>query len=1030
MSQNHYKLYLENVIALAETLVIKSDYSAYRQNEYMAHVHGNASFNPGDKTTWKYYLNLSGEYHALDKRMTVTSLDTLQEIEFNKANLAVHKQTAEAYQYGSRYYRELLLRFPENEIIILGILYPVDIQVAINAPDFSVLAYPSYLVEEHEYSLITNINEWLDKWRIRWHSRTFHLSDELYGVTNLGIMYLQLVPLILNLRMQACRTSEVHSYHLQQYLGSHGFLNRFYMQLTRKQALWLYRNIRYIERHSGKQDTFEWLIENILSERGIPLSEFNMLHNTTDMPADLRPEATFVKTLLNEAAAQNAVRDNYYTTAGLLKKEIPLTTGNADYVKFHGQEIDELLERSYSGELKTKVLESAMIDYTDAVPQTLHSVYINQWIYFANTSRMPVYIRVPNPHTGVEMVMSTKNAYLYFLYAHWKLANVTMDTIPPLFVQRRILEEDFGVQKLTDIVDGELITSDEAQTVYDSRYQVGAVTTLEEYRKTCQDAHKQIILQHNFHYKEEHLEKRAYYEAMVTRLYADELMVHDQQDKSYPAFLAANGLAYEDLTLDEWQQLYESIYEKITGVDMTVTANIASVQKAMIGIMQQLSSYSIQLLTDINKDAIKTPHWEMLRFGKEQILGRGYQEIMLGLFRIFNVDIKTHGGQWIELEHLFVDFNIEVPPIDGGLIEIPIDIIPDDWQPHENVIDLGIYRVNVDTLPLPVVSPPETWDNFANFFAMTDEERAKIKDVYCDCFPEPVMPEKVDISDLLSQDILPGFEYVRPEKTVYNMFNYTYIPKYTYHFVYKTDSYILDGFWPFHEPVDVDHFQLFKGNESVDAFKFWTDMPYEVELNNFNSTGGIEFVEQFEQGGPPGFTFELPENAFTNTLLTYEVDVDNPYTKIDRYVLDGAFVNSAVTTVIDVRDQFTGPRTQELQGFVSSIDTQVMPTWISSAGSYVVKFANVVPRMHILPRFRYLVATNVLPKFVQSPTVELEFASTVETHVLGGYIQSPGVAVLNPMRTYHNVDTELPGFKYLEGTYEINFTVVNGIIQD
>ena len=161
MSINKYRLYIESIFELAKTLTIKSEYSAIKVNEAAALAFPSLSVDPIDKTTWKYYRNICGEYHATDEPMSIKSLDTMQTITFSKDNLAIHSSTALAYRYGSRYYRELVARFPEQEELIIGILYPAKMQEAINAPDFTVLAYPSYLVEDNEEDLVRNINSWL-----------------------------------------------------------------------------------------------------------------------------------------------------------------------------------------------------------------------------------------------------------------------------------------------------------------------------------------------------------------------------------------------------------------------------------------------------------------------------------------------------------------------------------------------------------------------------------------------------------------------------------------------------------------------------------------------------------------------------------------------------------------------------------------------------------------------------------------------------------------------------------------------------
>ena len=74
---------------------------------------------------WKYYLNVSGQYHAVDTMMKVTSLDTLETIDFTVANLKIHTATAKAYRPPSRYYYSLVNNYPDQISLINSILNPL-----------------------------------------------------------------------------------------------------------------------------------------------------------------------------------------------------------------------------------------------------------------------------------------------------------------------------------------------------------------------------------------------------------------------------------------------------------------------------------------------------------------------------------------------------------------------------------------------------------------------------------------------------------------------------------------------------------------------------------------------------------------------------------------------------------------------------------------------------------------------------------------------------------------------------------------
>ena len=65
MRTNYYQLYVDSVMELAETIVIKSEYSARLLNDYCTRQYGEGSFDSNDPETWKYFLNISGEYFCV-----------------------------------------------------------------------------------------------------------------------------------------------------------------------------------------------------------------------------------------------------------------------------------------------------------------------------------------------------------------------------------------------------------------------------------------------------------------------------------------------------------------------------------------------------------------------------------------------------------------------------------------------------------------------------------------------------------------------------------------------------------------------------------------------------------------------------------------------------------------------------------------------------------------------------------------------------------------------------------------------------
>ena len=185
---NHYNAYLDNVFKLAGTVSVKSSLTAIKMNEYLITKTMNEKIiDENDSTQWPYFLNLRGEYHPAQTMMYVTSMDTLQTIAFTKANLELHVNTKREYSYGTHKYEELVERFPDQELLIRGILYPADEMDVLTLPEGSILSYDKRFVEDNEYSLMFKLNDWSVAYFQRWNQPQYNINHDLFNIAFMGV---------------------------------------------------------------------------------------------------------------------------------------------------------------------------------------------------------------------------------------------------------------------------------------------------------------------------------------------------------------------------------------------------------------------------------------------------------------------------------------------------------------------------------------------------------------------------------------------------------------------------------------------------------------------------------------------------------------------------------------------------------------------------------------------------------------------------------------------------------------------------
>lgn len=723
---NYYELFIQSTYDLAETIVIKSEQTASAINLEVS-IRNPGRVDEFNKRTWKYYLNLSGEYHFTNQPMYVKSLDNLEEILFNKENLEIHRATKRGYEYGSRYYKELVSNYPDQEMLILGILYPIDIDKAIEAEDFKILGYPDHLVEFNEESLIPNIQYWIDSFNHRWYNPQY-TCDDLYDLSHLAKMYLMLPPLIITLRLQACKTREAHSYHVKQYLASHGGLDRYIDQMTTKQALWVYRNILYIEHNSGKQDNFFWLIEHLLTERSIPIAEFTMRHDIENQPDELYATPKFRRLGINPIASGD--QTDRISLETILRKEDKLARDNYEYREENYNQINRDFENSKSNVVMTKALESEMYDYSDSSPYSLAEILINHWYWLASNGLYTAVVGVDNPKTGERIVLTAKEAAVFSFYCVIKTSGLEYTCIPPMVANRVQRIPTPTASEIRKVADYNYVSLDDAKLMLSRQPIIEPLISTEAFYNKCVEIFEAMDFQRRFVAYQENQAKRGYMKGMADQIYSDNICYMTDPNETYDQWFADRNIKIEDFSIDELGQINMSIIRQVTGLNLTNTKSVRNLQAAMIAMMKQLSSYSIQYLKEINGTAITMLDWPMIRLGdmdstlkssiKVPAINVGAQNLTNKVKQIVEYDASLAAAPDFKSKFMN-EIELDLPPIihldrDAGFRStFFIDLVK-----MANVnIDMTPYQNDEGIFPVPGIDI---------FLKMTPEERNTLTD--------------------------------------------------------------------------------------------------------------------------------------------------------------------------------------------------------------------------------------------------------------------------------------------------------------
>jgi hypothetical protein len=617
VGQAQYDVYITNVLSLAKSMVIKSELQAQAINNYLSTQYtatGDSVYevNDADPTTWKYYLNLSGQYHPSDTMMTVISQDSLQTIDFTVANLQINTATAAAYAVGGRYYNDLVAAYPTQSQLIRGILNPVDITTAIAADDGSVLWMDPTLVESNEMNLQLEITRWAQYWFRRWNVPAYANVDDLYVAAMLGVMYANLPHTILRIRQKNAPTYMAHSFHLGEYLETNGGLNQYQSSMTKAQMLWLRRNLRYILRNPGKQSTFDSLVENILTARGIPLSSWTMRHDTTNTQSTLVNNPVFVRNNVNDIISEAGIDE--MTVAGMLQLEQPMARDNADDTDTI-TDVTNTLAWSLDDNLATKVLQSSMLDTTDATPYKLSDCLLNHWLYFGSLGIYTAITTVQDPVTGDYYNFTPTDAFIVYMYCFQVGQGLPpLETIPMLWankVRKIPTPPPSEIQQfLTDAVD-----SEDLAAVYLNQPSIAnTYVSIDAFNAAVNAIHDGELFQHALFSTQGHLWTRAEMEFATLYLWTD-YQCDLGAGQNYAEWFSSRNLDIPSLSVEQMNTLANNIVMTATGANNSTVETLADLQAAMLGIMQQLSSYTVQYIATINTSPLIVLERPSIRLG-------------------------------------------------------------------------------------------------------------------------------------------------------------------------------------------------------------------------------------------------------------------------------------------------------------------------------------------------------------------------------------------------------------------------------
>lgn len=427
--------YRNEIFNFLRTVTIKFDHFAWLMGEEYMDKYGisdpHGPWNP-------YYIHLSGSYtpEELANPSSLIHVYTVEkespeDIIFDKNTINTNPKTAALYRIPNKEYTILEERYPEYVGLIRTIAYPISsIEDAIAAPNLSLLAYDESLLEENEReSIISCLKNFLKMVKDRWYIEEY-TYENMYAVTFWAMLWQMLPIVLLQQRIKNIKTPSVHSFHIWEYLTSRG-LGDYRDVLTKRQSLWLYRNIDYIHKNQGKERTLKILAENLLGDAFVSLLYKNMHQNISNYTSNLVSKPEFISySYLTDAPDKTEQLEDL--NSRLYRQGIEYRN-TFDYVS----DLEKDLGYTPYAKLNTKFLEFKKDTVDTSGEKFMVNMYLDTLAYMLSENKLSFSVPVSETLASINTRLFVSDVFLLMCWCAARSAGIELTVMPKHYMCTR-----------------------------------------------------------------------------------------------------------------------------------------------------------------------------------------------------------------------------------------------------------------------------------------------------------------------------------------------------------------------------------------------------------------------------------------------------------------------------------------------------------------------------------------------------------------------------------------------------------------
>ena len=690
--------YVKQNIQFANSIVIKSIDVALAVNKGLLKSYYKI---PENKKEWKYFLNIAGEKHASNSDVQITVIEMGQKQSLTKDLLERYQYTRKELLANGTYYEELIFDYPNDIAYIHGCMYPCDIDKAINAEDGTILGYNNLYLEEQEYQLINDLEIYIKNFMKRWNVSEYSLVDELFIPGMLATLYASLPSKIMNLRLDNVLTNQAHSFHLEHFFRTHMDIWDEVAILQKSTIYWLYKNLTFMIRNIGKEQTFQTIIEKILNPNLIGLGEYILrvpnveLVNNPDKLDPVYRTATIV--------GSSAKLNNYYSTDGeqivdiatLVNREIQsledmsivetTVSKNSERNEAIIAQVKRDIAKTYTDRQKTKLLEITTYQLFKRNGIDLFKFIIDYLIYTYKNKTLTYLEEYIEPNNNRSYLCDPKAAILMLIKLIMKMTN----------------SEDVKISKLyydTVLFPDKTCIDEAKKSLFPDGYIDRLLPELKNnypaINRNCYSAleFKDLMIEiasyYNYLWSLDANTESGYVSAnlkMLCNLITDKgyIELTDKPDgDTIDNILADNNIDYTVQDNFDFELSYKAMMLAFTGLTIDEYEEIRETSTGFKSLVEKLTSYTIQtFMADTGEDTL------FVRYNNT------------GVMRAYTGIVTLNSGRFIPLEKNKFVINAEATIFKDNPITIPgSNINISASMSKENKINLnGYIDQDVDT---------------------------------------------------------------------------------------------------------------------------------------------------------------------------------------------------------------------------------------------------------------------------------------------------------------------------------------------